>query len=225
MAKRDYYTVLGVNRDASDEDIKKSYRKLAMKHHPDRNSGRQGRRGEIQGGEGSLRGPLRRQEARRVRPVRPRRRRSVGRLRRRRGGPGAGRRASAASPTRSATSSARSSASSAAGGGRGSGVYRGADLRYNLELVARGRRARHRGQDPHPDDGGMRDLQRHRRQARHAAEDLHDLPRPRRGARVAGLLLDPADLPDLPRHRQDHPRALRDLPRRGTRARSTRRCR
>jgi molecular chaperone DnaJ len=37
MTKRDYYTTLGVNRDASEEDIKKSYRKLAMKHHPDRN--------------------------------------------------------------------------------------------------------------------------------------------------------------------------------------------
>ena len=37
MAKRDYYEVLGVNKDATDDDLKKSYRRLAMKWHPDRN--------------------------------------------------------------------------------------------------------------------------------------------------------------------------------------------
>src|SRR5258708_16685422 len=37
MAKRDYYEVLSVNRDAAEDDLKKSYRRLAMKWHPDRN--------------------------------------------------------------------------------------------------------------------------------------------------------------------------------------------
>ena len=63
MAKRDYYEILGVDRQVSEADLKKAYRRLAMKHHPDRNkddSDADGKFREIQEAYGVLSDPQKR---------------------------------------------------------------------------------------------------------------------------------------------------------------------
>jgi preprotein translocase subunit Sec63 len=81
MAKRDYYTVLGLNRDASEDEIKKAYRKLAMKHHPDRNPEKGAEESFKEAKEAyEILSDAKKRAA--VRPVRPRRRRRIGWFRR-----------------------------------------------------------------------------------------------------------------------------------------------
>ena len=56
---KDYYKTLGIEKNATTDEIKKAYRKLAMQYHPDRNKGGQGIRGKIQRSFGSLRSSYR----------------------------------------------------------------------------------------------------------------------------------------------------------------------
>jgi hypothetical protein len=214
MAKRDYYEILGVNRDASDDEIKKAYRKLAMKHHPDRNPDNKAPRRKFK-------------EAKEAYEIL-----SDGR--------------SAPPTTSTATpASIRPWAAPAGqgfggfadafgdifgdifggggGGGGRSNVYRGADLRYNLEISLE---EAARGTETRSAFPTMEECEHLPRPApsRAPAQDLPDLRWPRPGAHAAGLLLDPADLPEVPRQRQDHRRPLHPATARAA-SRSTRPCR
>jgi len=127
MAKRDYYTVLGVNRDATDDDIKKTFRKLAMKFHPDRNPDDKGSEAKFK-------------EAKEAYEVLsdPRKRAAYDQF----GhagvdpsmGAGPGRGPEGFGGFADAFGDIFGEIFGQQRGGRGNGVYRGADLRYNLEL-------------------------------------------------------------------------------------------
>src|SRR6476646_4807683 len=125
MAKRDYYTVLGINRDASEDEIKKAYRKLAMKHHPDRNPEK--------GAEESFK------EAKEAYEVLSDARKRAAYDQFGHAGVDAAAGFGAAGARGAEGFGGFADAfgdifGQQRGGARGSGVYRGADLRYNLEL-------------------------------------------------------------------------------------------
>jgi len=146
MANRDYYTVLGVNRDASEDDIKKAHRKLAMKHHPDPNPDDRGSEEKFK-------------EAKEAYEVLSdaRKRAAYDQFGHAGVDPSAGFGAGAGARGFGGGPEGFGGFADAFGdifgeifgqqrGGRGNGVYRGADLRYNLELsleeAARGTEAK-----------------------------------------------------------------------------------
>jgi molecular chaperone DnaJ len=133
MAKRDFYEILGVAKNASDEDIKKAYRKLAMKHHPDRNpdsKGAEDKFKEVKEAYEMLSDPDKRGAYDRYghAGVDP----NMGG-----GGAGAGGFADAFGDIFGDIFGGGAGGGAGGGRGRGAGpqVYRGADLRYNLEIT------------------------------------------------------------------------------------------
>jgi molecular chaperone DnaJ len=126
--KRDYYEVLGVNRDASEEEVKKAYRKLAMKFHPDRNPDNKASEEKFKEAKEAYEvlsdpGKRRAYDAHGHAGVNP----QMGGMGGGPGDPGFGGFAEAFGDIFGDIFGG--------GGGRGrSSVYRGADLRYNLEI-------------------------------------------------------------------------------------------
>ena len=120
---------------------------------------------------------------------------------------------SATSPTSSATCSGSAICSAAAAAARRAPTGRRPALRPRDQL--RGIGARRRDLDPDSASGKLRDLRRHRRGAWIVAEHLFAVQRPGPGPLSAGLLHGRTHLPAVPRRREDHHQAVRELPRRG----------
>ncbi len=203
MPPRDYYEVLGVPRNASEQEIKSAYRKLALKYHPDRNAGdkqAEERFKEAAEAYGVLGDPDKR-----------RRYDAYGHA----GVSGA---AAGFDPTIFADFSDILGDFFGFGDvfGRRRGPRRGQDLRYNLELSFEEAAFGSRDAAPDPACRNLRDLLGQRRGTGDEAEHLPHLPRRRSGHLPAGLLQRGAHVRPLPRHGSRRERALQELRRRRT---------
>jgi molecular chaperone DnaJ len=206
MAKRDFYEILGVAKNASEEEIKKAYRKLAMKYHPDRNPDSKGSEDKFKEAkeayemlsDAQKRDAYDRYGHAGVDP-------NMGG-----GGDGGGFGGAGAGGFSDAFGDIFGDifGNSARGGGaRGGGpqVYRGADLRYNLDITLE--------QAAHGFDTTIRVPSWDSCEVCHGSGAK---PGTQPGADAARIFQHPANLPEVSWHRQDHSRTLCDV--RGSRA-------
>ena len=208
MAKVDYYELLGVSKTATDAELKSAFRKLAMKHHPDKNPGDHARPRskfkELNEAYQVLSDGQKRAAYDRF---------GHAAFENGGGGPGFGN-DFASFDGRYLRGPVRRFRRPAAAAAAANGRERGSDLRYNLEITLE---EAYHGQDG---DAHGADRPSPARPARAAAPSpapsraMRDLRRARPRARQPGLLLDRADLPHLPGPGPDHRRSLPRLQRR-----------
>ena len=219
MAKQDYYDTLGVARSDDAETVKKAYRKLAMKYHPDRNQGdtaAEHKFKEISEAYDVLKDDQKRAAYDRF-----------GHAAFENGGPGAGGRTGGFDFGSGFADIFDEMFGDFAGGRRGGagGGGRGSDLRYNMEIPLEQALSRPRDQDQDPGLGELRNLPRLGRRAGQPAGPVRHVPGPRQGARATGLLHHRADLPDLRRHGPGDRGSVQAMRRLGPRAGARRRWR
>ncbi len=196
MAKRDYYDVLGVQRNASEQDLKSAFRKLAKDHHPDRNpddKSAEQKFKEINEAYEVLKDPQKRAAYDRFGHAA-----FEGGMGGRGGGAGFG--PDFASSMSDIFDDLFGEFMGGRRGGqqRRSGRERGADLRYNMEISL--------------DDAFS---------GKTATGCVRDVRRRRQSPRQPGVLYDRADMPDVPGSRRNHCRPVLGVQRRGPRRQGT----
>ncbi len=194
-SKRDYYEVLGVQKDASPDQIKKAYKKLAIANHPDRNPGDEAAVVRFKEAAEAFEVLSDDQKRAALRPLRPRRRlgqrraavpRRLGHLRRVR------------------RSVRKVSACSARDSGAAAAPPRQPPPQLDHHRSARSLQRLRADSRNHP-SGSVCHLPRQRRAARHQATDLRLLRRPRTGRPRAGVFPRADHVSGLPGERASRP--------------------